>query len=405
MKKHLLSRSGRLLLVVLLLAGLSFSAIPVDRLKSHVAWLSDPARQGRHAGTPGAAAAAEYIAEQMKSIGCEVQMQDFGGGRKNVIGKSGSADRYILLGAHYDGQGSGMPSASDNAAGVAVVLELLRELKAKELPVSIVAIAFDDEEQGLNGSRYYTDHPAYPLDKTQAAIIFDTLGRQFMDLSSWTMFVLGAEYSKELAQVVEKRSRPEMIVAGTDLIGPRSDFAGFSIKRVPFLFFTHATHKDYHGPGDTSDRVNYAKLAEDSQFIAQIVEDVARLQTQPKFLDLPVYPSGEAAALQRELDLVEKERPDLPQAYRMMFADFKARLKSDGTREVRRLATTALLALATPRLSGFMVSYYLGPYYERENRRDIAAAIYEEALKWENDASERRELQEKIQTLRAPAAH
>ena len=64
----------------------------------------------------------------------------------------------------------------------------------------------------------------------------------------------------------------------------------------------------------------------------------------------------------------------------------------------------AMLALATPRLSGFMVSFFLGPYYERENRRDIAAAVYEEALKWETDPSERRDLQEKIQSLRAPTA-
>jgi hypothetical protein len=51
-----------------------------------------------------------------------------------------------------------------------------------------------------------------------------------------------------------------------------------------------------------------------------------------------------------------------------------------------------------------MVNFYLGPYYERENRRDIAAAVYEEALKWETDPSEQRALQEKIQTLRAPTA-
>src|SRR5437764_1497796 len=117
-----------LILVSFLLALLSISAISVDRLKAHVTWLSDPAREGRHAGTPGAAAAAEYIAQQLKEMGCDVQMQDFGGRRKNVVGKVGTADRYLLLGAHYDGQGEGMPSASDNAAGVAVVMELVREL-------------------------------------------------------------------------------------------------------------------------------------------------------------------------------------------------------------------------------------------------------------------------------------
>ena len=394
------TRKLSVFLSALLLTFVSISAIPVDRLKAHVTWLADPAREGRRAGTSGAAAAAEYIAQQLKGMGCDVQFQDFGGGRKNVVGRAGNQERFVILGAHYDGQGSGMPSASDNAAGVAVLLELVRELKTKELPVSIVAIAFDDEEQGLNGSRYYTDHPLYPLDKAQAAIIFDTMGRQFMDLSSWTMFVLGSEYSKELASALQKRARPEMLIAGTDLIGPRSDFAAFALKHVPYLFFTHATHKDYHGTGDSADRVNYSKLAEDAQSIAQIVEDIARVQPPPKFLDRPIYPPDEAATLQRELDLVERERKDLPQAYRSMFADFKTRLKSDDSREVRRLATTALLALATPGMSGFMVSYYLGPYYERENRPEIAAAVYEEALKWETDPSERRDLEQKIQKLR-----
>jgi hypothetical protein len=191
-----------------------------------------------------------------------------------------------------------------------------------------------------------------------------------------------------------------MLIVGTDLIGPRSDFAPFGVKHVPYLFFSHATHKDYHGPGDTIDRVNFVKLAEDTNLIAQIVEDIARLQTQPKYLTQPVYPAGESAALERQLEVVEKERKDLPQAYRLMFGDFKSRLKSDETRELRRIATSALLALATPQFSSFMLSFYVGPYYERENRRDIAAAAYDEALKWTTDPSEKRDLDEKIRMLK-----
>src|SRR5215468_10961223 len=272
------TKRNSILLAFVAIAGLlCISAVSVDQLKAHVTWLSDPAREGRYAGSPGAAAAAEYISQQLKEMGCDVQMQEFGGRRKNVVARVGTSDRYILIGAHYDGQGPGMPSASDNAAGVAVVLEVVRDLKSRELPVSLVAVAFDDEEQGLNGSRYYVDHPLFPLEKAEAAIVFDTMGRQFMDLSSWTMFVLGAENSKELAAALQKRARPDMLVGGTDLIGPRSDFAGFGLKHVPYLFFTHATHKDYHGPGDTADRVNYPQLAKDTDFIAQIAEDIGRM--------------------------------------------------------------------------------------------------------------------------------
>src|SRR5215813_6737518 len=76
-----------LFLLTLFLAALSISAVSLDRLKAHVAWLADPAREGRHAGSPGAAAAAEYISQQLKELGCDVQVQDFGGRRRNVVGK------------------------------------------------------------------------------------------------------------------------------------------------------------------------------------------------------------------------------------------------------------------------------------------------------------------------------
>ena len=75
------SRKGILLLVPLLVALLTLSAVSVDSLKSHVTWLTDPAREGRHSGSPGAAAAAEYLAGKFKEIGFDVQLQEFGGNR------------------------------------------------------------------------------------------------------------------------------------------------------------------------------------------------------------------------------------------------------------------------------------------------------------------------------------
>src|SRR5208283_4575201 len=116
---------------------------------------------------------------------------------------------------------------------------------------------FDGEEQGMNGSRYFVDHSPFPLDHAISAIIMDSLGRSFMDLSTWSLFVMGTEYSRELATVVQKRTRPEMLMAGTDLVGPRSDFAPFALKHIPYLFFTNATHQDYHGSGDTAAKVDF----------------------------------------------------------------------------------------------------------------------------------------------------
>jgi Peptidase family M28 len=389
------------LFVLLLIGVLTVSAISVDHLKTTIAWLADPAREGRHGGSRGAAVSAENIAAKLKEIGYTAQMQEFGGNRRNVIGHWGKADPYIVIGAHYDGQGLGFPSASDNAAGIAVVLELARELRDDELPVSVVAIAFDDEEQGMNGSRYYVDHSPYPLENARAAFIFDTLGRSFVDLSETPLLVLGTEYSAELASIVEKRIRPEMIVAGTDLIGPRSDFAPFALKHVPYLFFTNGTHKDYHGPGDTPDRIDYAHLAADTSSIAQIAKDTARLSAKPQYRADPVYPSTEAESLAKEIEAIQKERKDLPEAYRLMLEDLRPRLRNASSREIPQMAATAMLALATPHLSYFMLSFYLGPYYEsQDGKHNIAAAIYEEAIKWSEPGAGRRALEEKVRTLR-----
>jgi len=97
---------------------------------------------------------------------------------------------------------------------------------------------------------------------------------------------------------------------------------------------------------------------------------------------------------------VEKERKDLPQAYRLMFDDLRERIKSDKSRETPQMAATAMLALATPKLSYFMLAFYLGPFYEAQNKRNIAAAVYEEAIKWSEPGFGRRELEKKVQSLR-----
>lgn len=379
------------------------SRISIDRIQSTIAWLADPARAGRHAGSPGALASGDYIAARFREAGYDVQMQEFGGNRRNVVARFGKADKYIVIGAHYDGQGTGFPSASDNAAGIAVILELARALKEDPaLSLSIVAIAFDDEEQGMNGSRYYVDHSPYRLEDAQSAIILDTLGRSFMDLPSWTLFVLGTEYSKELAAVVKEKSRSDLLVAGTDLIGPRSDFAAFAVKRIPYLFFTNATHRDYHGEGDTPARIDFARLGRDADLILSITAATAQLAVQPKYLPEPSYPESEHEALDRQFVNVGRGRQDLPEAYRLMFSDLRERLKTDSTRETPQIAATAFLALATPRLSNFMLSFMLGPFYEGLNKREIAAAIYEEAIKYSEAGAVRRDLEAKVRRLRTP---
>jgi len=362
----------------LLVALLSVSGVQIDRLRSHVTFLADPSLAGRRSGQPGAVKAAQYVFDQFQQAGFDVRLQEFSDNRRNVVARYGSEDRHILIGAHYDGQ-AGLPAASDNAAGVAMVIELGRDLRAMNLPVSLVLIAFDDEEQGLNGSSFYVENPIFPLERLSAAIVFDTMGRSFIDLKETTLFVLGTEYSSALAGVVSKYHRPDTLVAGADLIGPRSDFAPFAGHQIPFIFFSHATHKDYHGAGDRPELLDYSKLAQDSNLIERMIVDIARLSMKPAYLDKPVYPANEIEALLRVTQEVRSEKRDLPIAYRMVFDDMERRIKTDRSRATLNVAASALLALATPRLSSFLLEYVVIPAYEKDGKPEIARALMEEA--------------------------
>jgi hypothetical protein len=174
-----------------------------------------------------------------------------------------------------------------------------------------------------------------------------------------------------------------MLVAGADLIGPRSDFAGFARRKIPFLFFSHATHKDYHGEGDRPELLDYPKVAEDATVIEQVIADVARAAKSPVYLDTPVYGTHEVETLKQIMAQVHQERPDLPAAYRLVFDDLEKRIQTDQSRATLNVASTALLALATPRLSSFLLEFIVAPAYQKDNKPEIARALLEEAARWE----------------------
>jgi hypothetical protein len=382
MKRHLVLASFKAAIATALLVSIVASApVQTERLRTHVTSLSAANLAGRRSGQPGAATAAQYVFDQFRQAGFDVRMQEFSNNRRNVVARYGAADTHIVIGAHYDGQ-EGFPSASDNAAGVAILLELARDLRAENLPVSLVLIAFDDEEQGLHGSRFYVANPIFPLEHTAAAVIFDTLGRSFIDLKEAILFTLGTEYSQALADVVARRQNAGMLVAGTDLVGPRSDFAPFAAMRIPYLLFSHGTHQDYHGPGDRPELLNFAKLTQDAELIRRIIVDIANLKTKPVYRTPPVYPASETATLLRLIGMIRNEKKDLPMGYRLVFDDMEKRVQTDKARDTAIVAASTMLGLATPRLSPFMLDFIVGPFYAKQNRPDIVRALEEESARW-----------------------
>ena len=69
-----------------------------------------------------------------------------------VMKKQGKTDKQIIVGAHYDGDGTG-----DNGSGIALALTMAEELYSVETEYSIVFIFFTAEEYGCYGSTAYAE--------------------------------------------------------------------------------------------------------------------------------------------------------------------------------------------------------------------------------------------------------
>ncbi len=92
-------------------------------------------------------------------------------------------DSYVIYTAHWDHFGVGPEvkgdriyhGAVDNASGTAALLEIARAYKQLRIPPkrSILFLSVTAEEQGLLGSRYYAEHPLYPLARTVMDINMD----------------------------------------------------------------------------------------------------------------------------------------------------------------------------------------------------------------------------------------
>ena len=98
-------------------------------------------------------------------------------------------DRRILIVAHYDSMSfnswsdprAPAPGASDNATGIACILEVARILSGYEFDKTIVFIAFSGEEGGLRGSRAYVATLPTAERGIEAVLNNDIVGNELAD--------------------------------------------------------------------------------------------------------------------------------------------------------------------------------------------------------------------------------
>lgn len=109
--------------------------------------------------------AAAFIKQKLTSWGIAYEEKDFGTTGQNIIAKieGRRPGKIMVAGAHYDAV-NGSPGADDNASGTAAILEMARVCAGQQLPVTLHFAFWDEEEQGLIGSKASaTDYLQYKL--------------------------------------------------------------------------------------------------------------------------------------------------------------------------------------------------------------------------------------------------
>jgi membrane-associated protease RseP (regulator of RpoE activity) len=206
-------------------------------------------------------------------------------------GRGDLADEWVIIGGHYDHVGLGTfgampnnrgrlhPGADDNASGtggVIVTTQLLAERYANadadaDLR-SILFIAFTGEESGLNGSRYYVEHPTLPAGSINAMLNMDMIGRMRSD----TLAIGGTSSADGMLEEVRPMLEKSGLTVHADPNGRGpSDHASFYGAGIPVLFFFTGTHDVYHQPGDYGWTVNPAGAARVIDLVVNVAEHFA----------------------------------------------------------------------------------------------------------------------------------
>ncbi len=279
-------------------------------MKDDVKILASDSLRGRRTGTSYEQMAAEYLAKRFKDLGLDPKgtngyFQEFSFADKsdphrevkfvnksedgtitgtNVIGfMDNNAGTTIVIGAHYDHLGMGGEGslyrgetkaihngADDNASGVAVMLNLVKELQNKNTHNNYLFISFSGEELGLLGSNYFVKNPTINLENINYMINMDMVGRLNEEK---VLAVFGVGTSPIFSQTLFSNKTDFSITEKESGVGP-SDHTSFYLMDLPVLHFFTGQHEDYHKPGDDIEKLNFEGMEDITQYILAVITDL-----------------------------------------------------------------------------------------------------------------------------------
>jgi Zn-dependent M28 family amino/carboxypeptidase len=271
-----------------------------EHLLKHIKTLSSDAFEGRETGTKGGLKAEKYIINQFHSLAVLPLGKDYKQGfsfsdkgkhyeAANIIGLIKGTlyiDKYIVISAHYDHVGvkKGLiyNGADDDASGISALFSFAEYFKNNPPKHSIILIAFDGEELGLKGSKYFVNNSMIPLKQIKANLNMDMISRS----DNNELFAVGTAYNKTLKDIVLNNHFSDSLKLSTGHDGfdgledwtYSSDHGNFHRKNIPFLYFGVADHKDYHEPTDDYENIHPKFYIEAVKVIIGVFKKIDQLQ-------------------------------------------------------------------------------------------------------------------------------
>lgn len=281
--------------------------VDAERLMADLRYLASDELAGRGVGTPGNAAAREYIVSAFERIGLAPVAGSYTHafrftGRRDGVEREGvnvlgvvegttHPDRWIVVTAHYDHVGIGRPDesgdsiyngADDNASGTAALLALAAYFKEHRPAHTILFAALDAEEMGLQGARALVAQPPVPLEQIVANVNMDMVSRG----DKGELYAVGTYHYPQLLPLVERIAARSKITLLTGHDRPdlppgddwtmASDHGPFHRAGIPFLYFGVEDHPDYHRPSDEADKVDPAFYAAAVETVIDAVREIDR---------------------------------------------------------------------------------------------------------------------------------
>lgn len=301
------------------------NSITSDELKEHLYTFASDEFEGRESGEPGQKKAAEYLKNEYMELGIpaalgngdyyqEVPSTAFRRDTKNsenvaaFIEGSSKPNEILVISSHYDhvgidDAGNIYNGADDDGSGTVAVLEIAEAFKKAKKDGfgpkrSILFLNVTGEEKGLIGSKWYTEHPIFPLENTVTDLNIDMIGRvdPAHEGNENYVYLIGSDkLSTELHNLSEevnaKYLNLDLDYTYNDENDPnrfyyRSDHYNFAKHDIPIIFYFNGVHADYHKMTDTPDKINYELLEKRAKLVFLTAWEVANRDERP-FVDKP----------------------------------------------------------------------------------------------------------------------